>query len=85
MNDMPYTVPEGFFEKSRAAAMKSATDMRRRRFGTGVALCTLAVVAGIFLFTGRPGTDTLMDYCSDSQIAELAEVFENDIFLNQID
>jgi len=76
----PFKVPEGFFEEARSKALEGASEVRKRRRRTGVAIASgmaaLALVAAIGL-TARSRTAAAAYDESSYWLAES----EYDVFL----
>ena len=82
MKEMPYTVPEGFFDEVRTNALEGAAMIRTRRRtvfgGVGIAAALLAV-ALVFNPFGRTYD---YDYAEAYYNQDLIESYDCDIFLD---
>lgn len=81
MKQMPYTVPEGFFEKAGLDAVASAGKIASRRRTVAGVFCGAAIAFGLFFGIFRNQSEPVDTYACNSD-EEILELYEYDIFLN---
>lgn len=83
MNNSPYTVPEGFFEKAESNAVAAAKRISSRRKMLAGSICTCAALALIFVLR-TPEHKIAIDQTISAEYTdeEILETYDYDIFLN---
>ena len=76
--NMPYTVPEGFFESVNSSVVERADRIRRRRLSAGFVCGGLVAALSVCLFL-LPLHPASYEYQSEDE--EILENYECDIFL----
>lgn len=86
MNNTPYTVPEGFFEKAESNALAAASKISARRKFATVSICgCLALLLVFSLWTPRQSAiGSALACSSDYSDEEILETYDYDVFLNII-
>lgn len=84
MNNTPYTVPEGFFEKAESNAMAAASRISARRKVAAGSICgCLALALAFILWQPEPSVSSdALALSADYSDEELLETYDYDIFLN---
>ena len=84
MNNTPYTVPEGFFEKVESNAVNAASKVSaRRRLAFGF-VCTCVVLTLVFIpfrSNEKMSADAVASSAEYTD-EEILEIYDYDIFLN---
>lgn len=82
MKDGFYTIPEGFLDKVADQAARNAAGIRRRRYAALGALSAVCLFVAINLTQRTPQDRIGLDNLPDNELAEIAEIYQSDIFLN---